>query len=75
MIDWDKVFRMPTAQELAEAERERLSKKGTVTSKHRGHDIVRVHDTHYEVWQGSFRITSCGSAWSCICYIDERLSP
>lgn len=74
-IDWDKVFRIPTAAELKADEEQRLSQKGRVTSTHRGHDIVRIHETNYEVWKGSFKITACGSAWSCICYIDERLSP
>lgn len=75
MIDWDKALRIPSAQELADAESARLSKKGNVISKHRGYDIVRVHETHYEVWSQSFKQTECGSAWSCVCWIDERLSP
>jgi len=74
-IDWSKVLRFPTASELLTEKVKRLATKGRVISTHRGHDIVRVDETNYEVWEGSFKITSCGSAWSCICYIDERLSP
>lgn len=74
-IDWNKVLRIPTAAELKAYEDQQLSKKGQVIKTYRGYDIVRIHETDYEVWKGSFKVTSCGSAWSCGCYIDERLSP
>ncbi len=47
---------------------------GEKLSVHRGYEIWQEGPTSFFVWRG-YLVARCGSAWSCVCYIDELLSP
>lgn len=44
-------------------------------TEYRGHKIVKKAEGSFAVYRHGFLVTRCGSHWSCICYIDEKLAP
>jgi hypothetical protein len=48
---------------------------GEYVSTYRGYRIFKIAETQFDVWSDYLRIASAPSAWGCITYIDESLSP